>query len=99
MSPADKIFVEFQAAAQFEPLDNLAEIGVVEIRREDFAYRVANDLSGHCVATFEFAFVFQFELSGNGGQGRIQVHNARDGSLSFDIQGAAFGVGDNIFEN
>src|SRR5664279_1563729 len=64
-------FVHLERAPEIEPLDDLGEIDAFEEFVVDLADGGADQVAGHRVAALELAFVFQFELAGDGGEGRV----------------------------
>ena len=50
----------------------------MEIGVERFSDRCADQLAADVVGAFHFAFVFEFEFAGDGGQRGIDVADARD---------------------
>ena len=65
-------------SAQVEPLHYLIEADAVQISVKGLRHRGADQLAAYVVGAFHFAFVFQFELAGDGGQGGIDVADAGD---------------------
>ncbi len=91
--------IELQRTAQIEPLDDLPDVGALEILVVDLAHRNADQLAGHGVAAFQLAFVLQLELAGDGGQGGVDIEHARHRDRLARAQGAALGVRDDIFQH
>ena len=91
--------IELERAAEVEPLDDLREVDAFEVLVVDLADGGADEFAGHGVAALEFAFVFEFELAGDGGQGGVDVDDARHGGIVLAPQGAALGVRDHVFEH
>ena len=69
---------EFQLAADFKPLYDSLEIYFSKMFAEDAADGGANQLAGDGVGSLELAFVFEFELAGDGGKRGINIGDARD---------------------
>src|SRR5581483_7300820 len=92
-------FIELERSAEVEPLDDLRDVGAFEVMVVDLADGDADEFARHGVAALELAFVLELELPGDGGQRGVQVENARHGNVLFGFEGAAFGIGDDVFEH
>src|SRR6266851_2439167 len=89
---------ELQFAAQFKPLNYRLEVHVGEVLAEDAADGGANEFACDDVRAFEFAFVFEFHFSGDGGEGGVDVGDAGDDGLFAVASGALLGAADEAFE-
>src|SRR5712664_4189544 len=89
---------ELQFAAQFKPLNYRLEVHVGEVLAEDAADGGANECACDGVRAFEFAFVFEFHFSGDGGEGGVDVGDAGDDGLFAVASGALLGGADEAFE-
>src|SRR5260370_13919215 len=89
---------ELECAAQFKPLNYRLEVHVGEVFAEDAADGGANEFAGDGVRAFEFAFVFEFHFSGDGGEGGVDVSDAGDNGLFAVASGALLGAADEAFE-
>src|SRR5438445_4892850 len=58
----------------------------------------ANQLAGDSVRTFQFAFVFELELAGDGGECGIDIRYASGGILFADAGCTLLGVADHAFQ-
>src|SRR5260221_11227885 len=65
---------------------------------EDAADGSANQLAGDRVGAFGLAFVFQFELAGDGRKSGVNIGDARDGSFFAGTGGALVGVANHAFQ-
>ncbi len=73
------ILAQFQRAADIEPLNHRLHVDAFEVAVEDLAHGDADQFAPHRIAAFEFAFVFQFDLAGDGRQRGVDVQHARHG--------------------
>src|SRR5216684_6090478 len=89
---------ELEFAAQFKPLNYRLEVHVGEVFAEDAADGGANEFAGDGVRAFEFAFVFEFHFSGDGGEGGVNVGDASDDGLFAVASCALLGAADEAFE-
>ena len=96
--PGGDALVEFQRAAQFEPLDDLRHVLALKILGEHLADGQANQFARHGVATLELALIFKLDLAGDGGKRGIDVKHARHRHRFARHHRAAFGVGAHVFE-
>ena len=67
------VLVQLQRAAQVEPLHDLRNVGAFEVVVVDLAHGGADQLARHRVAALQLAFVFQFELAGDGRQRGVDI--------------------------
>src|SRR5277367_3419071 len=67
-----------QLAADFEPLHDRLKVDVLEILREGFSDRCANQFPRNIVCAAHLTLVFEFELSGHRRDGGIHIGDARD---------------------
>src|SRR6266478_990524 len=65
---------------------------------EDAADGSANQLAGDGVGAFELAFVFQFELAGDGRKSGVNIGDARDRIFFADTGGALLGIANDAFQ-
>src|SRR6266481_2572954 len=65
---------------------------------EDAADSGANQLAGDGVGAFELAFVFQFELAGDGRKSGVNIGDARNGIFLTDAGGTLLGVANHAFQ-
>src|ERR1035437_8487013 len=91
--------IELERAAEIEPFDHRRKINALEVLVEDLADGGADEIARHAIAAFELALVFQLEFAGDGGQGGVDVGDARDGGVVPAAEGAALGVRDHVFED
>src|ERR1035437_5797352 len=91
--------IELERAAEIEPFDHRRKINALEVLVEDLADGGADEIAGDGIAAFEFALVFQFEFAGDGGEGGVDIGDARDGGIVLAPEGAALGVRDRVFED
>src|SRR5712692_7451865 len=89
---------ELEFAAQFKPLNYRLEVHVGEVLAEDAADGGANEFAGDGIRAFEFAFVFEFHFSCDGGEGGVDVSDAGDDGLFAVASGALLGAADEAFE-
>src|SRR5690242_15409990 len=90
---------ELEFAAKFKPLNDGLKIHVSKMLAENAANGGANQLARDCVRAFQFAFVFEFELAGDGGQRRVDIGNTGDGAFFSRAGGALFSAAHDAFEN
>ncbi len=62
----------------------------------DLADGDADQFAGDGVAALEFAFVFQLDLAGDGGQRGVDIEHARDGERFAGAERAALGIRDDV---
>src|SRR6266849_446900 len=91
-------FRELEFAAQFKPLNYRLEVDIGEVFAEDAADGGANEFAGDGIRAFEFAFVFEFHFSGDGGEGGVNVGDASDDGLFAVASCALLGAADEAFE-
>src|SRR5437764_5316097 len=70
------VLVEFQGAAEIEPLNDVRHVRALEMAVIDLADRGANQFPGHGVAALQLALVFQLQLAGDGGEGRVEIQDS-----------------------
>ena len=87
----------FRSPPDLEPLDDRLEIGVAQVLGEDFADGGANQFARDGVGAFQLAFVFEFQLAGDGGNGGVDVGDARGGVGFVVARGALLGAADHGF--
>src|ERR1035437_4366193 len=91
--------IELERAAEIEPFDHRRKINALEVLVEDLADGAADEIAGDGIAAFQLALVFQFQFAGDGGEGGVDVGDARDGGIVPAAEGAALGVRDHVFED
>ena len=64
----------------------------------DAADGLADEVAGDGVTATELTFVFEFDLTGDGREGGVEIGDARHGHVITGAQGAAFGIRDYVFE-
>ena len=69
----------FQFAAHLKPLHDGLKVGVAQVLGEYLADGGANQFAGDGVGALQLAFVFQFQLAGDGGNGGVDIRDARGG--------------------
>ncbi len=84
--------VKRDLAAQFKPLHYLLEIVGAEVAVKGLGHRGLDDLARHRIGALDLAFVFQFQLAGDGGHGSVDIGDARHGDGGAFEHGAALGV-------
>src|SRR5712664_4983339 len=90
-------FGQLELAAQFEPLNDGLEVDVGEMFAEDAADGGSNELPGDSVGALEFAFVFKFHFSSDGGERGIDISDASDDGFFAGAGGAMLGAADEAF--
>jgi hypothetical protein len=88
---------QLNLAAEVEPLHDLLHVGAGEVFIVSFGDGGADEFAAYVVRAFHLAFIFEFEFAGNGGQGGVDVADARHDELFVVADGAALGVRDNVF--
>ena len=87
---------KFQLASQIEPLRDLLHVAIFEIRVKRFSNGESNQVANHRVCSSQFTFILEFEFAGDGGNGAVDIANARnDGTLGI-AQCATLGIGDYV---
>jgi hypothetical protein len=92
-------FGKLEGSTHLEPLDDLFDVLAFEMSEVGERYGLADEVAGDVVAAFEFPFVFEFEFAGDGGEGGVDVEDAGNGGVVAGEEGAAFGIGDDVFED
>src|ERR1700728_2151537 len=72
------LVVEFDGAAEVEPLLDLLGVGVGEVGVVDVGDGLADELADDDVGTLHLAFVLELDLAGDAGEGGEDVADARD---------------------
>ena len=72
------VVAELNFPAEVEPQHDLTHIHAMQMRIVGLGDRHTNQFAAHMVGALHLAFVFQFELAGNGGQRRINIADAGD---------------------
>ena len=73
---------DLQFAAKLEPLGDGLEIDVGKMLAEDTSNSRADKFASNRFRTFQLAFVFQFQLAGNGRKCGIQIGDPGDAKVS-----------------
>ena len=96
-SLAPGIVAELNFATEIEPLHDLIHVHAVQVRVVGLRNCGANQLAAYVIGALHLAFVFEFELAGDGGQRGVDVADARDDYVLLMRERAALGVGDHVF--
>ena len=91
------IGTQFQRAADIEPLNDRLHIDTLEIAVVNLAHGCPDQFPTHRVAAFKFAFVFQFDFSGNCRKRRVDVDHTGNGQFFLILQCAPLRIRYHVF--
>src|SRR5208282_1750313 len=88
---------ELQLSAVLEPLDGLVQVHAAKVTFENASDGAADQFAGYGVCAAEFALVFEFDFSGDGRHGGVEIGHAGHRGALVQTHGALLGVAGHAF--